>query len=236
MKYGYYSDDSIPKFSNPNYETNSLGYRTQEFSPLPEGKKNVVVLGCSHTFGEGLHNEEIWISLLEKKLNQKVLRFWNMAQPGASADLVTRILYATEKTIFPKIIIVCWPVNSRREKLGEVPVNLTNAEKELVVENEHTDHNNFLKNFFLVEKFAAYNNCKTFHCFADEVYDVEQMNCYKNKSLKNCWPKWSTIKTNLADRKLTSEPSLAADGKHFGVEHHEEFANLLFEVWRSRLK
>ena len=236
MKYGFYSDNQIPQFTNPEYQTNSHGYRTQEFSPLPVGKKNVVVLGCSHTFGEGLEEKETWVSLLEQKLDNKLLRFWNLSQPGASADLMTRILYATQKTLFPKMIIACWPVDSRREKLDAVPHNLTNAEQELLVENSHTDKNNFLKNFFLVEKFAEHNDCKTFHCFADQIQDVEHKNCFSKHSLKTCWPKWSTIKTDTKNRKLQTSPSLDRDCKHYGVDHHDEFSDLLFEVWRSRLK
>lgn len=236
MKYGYYTDDNIPRFENKQYNTNSYGYRTQEFFPLPAGKKNVVVLGCSHTFGEGLEQSEIWLSKLENKLQSKLLRFWNLAQPGASADLITRILLATEKTLFPKIVIVCWPVDSRRERLDIAPKNLTNVDKELILENNHTDKNNFLKNFFLVEKFAEKNNCQTYHCFADEVYDVEHKNCFNEKSLRSCWPKWSTIKTDHQNRKLQDNPSVARDGIHFGEEHHTEFADLLFDRWRSKLR
>jgi len=236
MKYGFYSDNSIPKFENKQYQTNSIGYRTKEFFPLPVGKKNVVVLGCSHTFGEGLEEKETWISLLENKLNSSQLRFWNLSQPGASADLISRILFGTEKTLFPKIIIVCWPVNSRRERLDHDQINLTNVDEELILENNYTDTNNFLKNVFLVEKFAEKNDCKTFHCFADEVYELTHKNCYNEQSLKSCWPKWSTIKTDHKNRKLQDKPSVARDGVHFGVEHHKEFAELLFKRWQSKLK
>jgi hypothetical protein len=86
--------------------------------PLPEGKKNVVILGCSHTFGEGLEENDVWVNQLYEKVDQKRLRFWNLRSTRCfSADKVVRILYATEKVLFPKIIIVCWPVWSRRERL-----------------------------------------------------------------------------------------------------------------------
>ena len=51
MEYGYYNDKKLPKSvaidRKPiaDYKTNSHGYRCPEFSPLPAGKNNVVVLG-----------------------------------------------------------------------------------------------------------------------------------------------------------------------------------------------
>jgi len=55
MKHGYYADRELPKSVGINkapiidYKTNSHGYRCPEWEPMPDGKKNVVVLGCSHT-------------------------------------------------------------------------------------------------------------------------------------------------------------------------------------------
>ena len=85
-----------------------------------EGGKNVMVLGCSHTFGIGSSTEELWVNRLEQKLANPRLRFWNLGQPGASGDLIVRILYATEKILFPDIVLVCWPHATRRERL-EMP-------------------------------------------------------------------------------------------------------------------
>ena len=123
MKYGHYSDSEIPNYKSHDhyneqngYVTNSFGYRCPEWTPLPYGKKNVVVMGCSHTFGEGLDAGEVWVDQLYTLVNQRLLRFWNLGQPGASGEKIVRILYATEKVLFPKIIIICWPLWSRRER------------------------------------------------------------------------------------------------------------------------
>jgi hypothetical protein len=150
MKYGYYADDDLPKSIAlnrevlKNYHLNSYGYRCPEFRPLPDGKKNVVVLGCSHTFGEGLEENEIWVNRVAKESN-KTLRWWNLGQPGSSADQMIRILYGAEKVLFPKIIIACWPAWSRRERLDSYPQNLTSGNELLKTENDYTDQNNFLK-------------------------------------------------------------------------------------------
>jgi len=214
-----------------DYESNSYGYRCPEFSPLPDGGKNVVVLGCSHTYGEGLDQEETWVHLLSQMCSPS-LRWWNLAYPGASADFMMRVLYGTQKVLFPKIIICCWPMSLRRERYDQHPKFLYSNSQELKTENEWTDRNNFLKNVFLIEKFADHNKVKTFHCFAEELKaNKDKKEVYTAHTLKNCWPEWDS----RAKRELHPEPDLARDGKHYGVNHQKIFADKLYNVWGHKL-
>ncbi len=232
MKYGFYADDDMPRFDPvPGHKTNSYGYRCPEFRPLPDGGKNVVVLGCSHTFGEGLEEEETWVSQVAKQSN-KILRWWNLARPGGSGDQMIRILYGTEKVLFPKIIVACWPAQTRRERLDNFPINLTSGNEILKMENNHTDKNNFLKNLFFMEKFAEKNGAKTFHCFCEDVYEIMGCpNVLTDKTIKNCWPEWSS-----KERILITTPNYARDGKHYGTEHHRLFAEKFSDKFLLKLK
>jgi len=215
-----------------DYESNSYGYRCPEFSPLPDGGKNVVVLGCSHTYGEGLEQEETWVHLLSEKCSPS-LRWWNLGYPGASADFMMRVLYGTQKILFPKIIICCWPMSLRRERYNEHPTFLYSNSQELKTENEWTDRNNFLKNVFLIEKFADHNKAKTFHCFAEEINAIaNKKEVYTDHTLRSCWPEWDS----RTKRDLHPEPDLARDGKHYGVRHQHNFADLLYKSWGHKLK
>jgi hypothetical protein len=200
---------------------------------MPDGKKNVVVLGCSHTFGQGSNDDEHWVHFLSQH-NTKLLRYWNLGQPGASADKIVRILYGCEQLIDPRIVIVCWPAWSRRERLEDYTKNLIGSDEELKFENDETDKNNFLKNVFFVEKYAERNNCKVFHCFAQDSYHehIKDLNVLQEYTIKNCWPYWD----KFTARDLHSEPSLAKDGEHYGVEHHERFAQLFLEKFGVKLK
>ena len=238
MKYGHYSDDEIPKGiaidRKPitDYKVNSYGYRCPEWTPLPNGKKNVVVLGCSHTFGEGLDDGDVWVDRLARKSDLDRLRWWNLGQPGASADKIARILYATEKVLFPKIIIVCWPLWSRRERLDGYAQSLMSYDPLLKTETDNTDQNNFLKNVFFVEKFAERQDATLFHCFAQDVYKIKSGHVLDKTSLKLCWPQWDS----RGDRTLHPEPSLAKDGIHYGTEHHRMFADIFYNFFGSKLK
>ena len=107
-------------------------------------------------------------------------------------------------------------------------------DEELKHENEHTDKNNFLKNVFFVEKFAEKNQCKTFHCFAQDSYHehIKGLNVLEDYTIKNCWPYWDKFE----QRQQYKEPSLATDGEHYGVEHHERFASLFLDKFSKKLK
>ena len=225
MKFGYYTDHELPESSH--------GYRCPSWDPMPDGKKNVVVLGCSHTYGVGLEDNEHWVHHVSQH-NTTRLRYWNLGQPGASADQIVRTLYGSEKLLFPELIIVCWPLWSRRERLGVGPVSLTSDNEFLKTETEHTDKHNFLKNVFHVEKFAEKNRCKTFHCFADETYQehIQGLNVLQDYTLRNCWPYWDKFEQRVQYK----EPSLAADGEHYGVEHHQRFAKLLLDYFGGKLR
>ena len=225
MKFGYYDDRGLPESKH--------GYRCPSWVPMPSGKKNVVILGCSHTYGEGSADNEHWVHFLSQH-NTERLRYWNLGQPGCSADKIVRILYGCEKLIDPRIVIVCWPAWSRRERLGKYAESLTSNATQLSVENDATDKNNFLKNVFFVEKYAEQNNCKVFHCFAQDSYEEHIKDCtvLGEYTLKNCWPYWD----KFTARDLHTEPSLASDGVHYGVEHHERFAKLFLEKFSVKLK
>ena len=226
MKFGFYTDTELPEGD----------YRCPSWVPVPEGKKNVVVLGCSHTYGEGLDDNEHWVHFLSQH-NTERLRYWNLGQPGASADKMVRILYGSEKVLFPEIIIACWPAWSRRERLDLYPQSLTSDNSELGTETEDTDRNNFLKNVFFVEKFAEKTDAKVFHCFAQDVYDLPQTsNVFNETTIKRCWPVWDHYLGEGSQRESITRHSVAKDGKHYGVEHHKQFASMFLAKFKHQLK
>lgn len=225
MKFGHYTDKGLPE--------SEVGYRCPSWDPMPPGKKNVVVLGCSHTYGVGLEDNEHWVHFLSQH-NTDRLRYWNLGQPGASADQIVRILYGTEHLLFPEIVIVCWPLWSRRERLEKHAISLHSDNEFLKIETGETDKQNFLKNVFYVEKFAEKNRCKTLHCFADQTYQehIKGLNVLEDYTIRNCWPYWDKFEQRVPYNK----PSIAKDGWHFGIEHHQQFAKLFLGYFGRKLR
>lgn len=237
-KFGHYNDKGLDvpftRGWKKEYKVNSHGYRCPEWEPMPDGKKNVVVLGCSHTFGEGLDDDQHWVHFLRQH-NTTRLRYWNLGVPGASGDSCVRRLWGTQKLLNPRIVIMCWPVITRREWYGKDITALHGADPKLAIHDNDTDLNNFLHNVFWVEKFAELTGAKTFHCFADtyvEHEDLKGLNVLDHFTIRNCWPYWD----RLTQRVVTTKPSLARDGIHYGVEHHERFADLFLKKFQRKLK
>ena len=239
MQFGFFTDDGLDKQSKDKkpwseYTLNSFGYRCPEWDPMPDGKKNAVVLGCSHTFGQALEDEQHWVHFISQHNTSRV-RYWNLGVPGASADACVRRLWGTQRLIDPKIVIMCWPVSTRREWYDNEISTLHGDSPELRIHNKNTDLSNFLNNVFWVEKFAEINQATTFHCFSQEYIshdDLSNLNVLKDHTLANCWPYWD----KFTARELRSKPSLAKDGLHYGIEHHERFAELFLEKFGSKLK
>jgi len=228
VKYGFYSDNELTTFKE-------YPFRCPSWDPMPDGKKNVVILGCSHTWGVGLEVHETWAHHVSQH-NTDRLRYWNLGQPGAGPEAVVRILYSCEKVIDPRMIIVMWPEMSRRERLETYTQNLLGTHETLRYENHKTDANNFLKSVFFLEKYAEKNHCKTFHCFSDHYHDFRTEGnspaLMEDYTLRNCWPHWD----KFTARDLHAKPSKARDGIHFGVEHHERFADLFLTRFGTKLR
>mgnify|MGYP001291498414 CR=1 FL=1 len=237
MQYGYYADREPMAYDE-------YPFRCPSWNPMPDGKKNVVILGCSHTWGVGLEPHETWAHHVSQH-NTNRLRYWNLGQPGYSPEAVVRMLYRTEKTLCPNIIIICWPETSRREWLDPSggpskklhPRDLMGTDEKLKHHNKDTDKQTFLKSLFFVEKFAEKTNAKTFHAFASDVIELDKahyptLNVLQDYTLRNCWPHWD----KFTQRELHTEPDLARDGIHYGVEHHKRFAKLFLDCFGPKLR
>lgn len=91
------------------YNFNSNGFRTPE---LKEAPGSVVALGCSFTSGIGLPIEDVWCSILGKKLQRPV---YNLGVPGASADTAWRVADYWLPRIKPRYVVLLIPPLERFE-------------------------------------------------------------------------------------------------------------------------
>ena len=60
----------------------------------------------------------------------------------------------------------------------------------------------------------------------------DSLSILKNYTISNCWPEWD----KHTKRELHNEPSLAKDGMHYGVEHHEVFSRLFLQRFNTKLR
>jgi len=93
-----------------DYTLNKFGYRCNHV--IPPAGDYILALGCSHTFGQGLHKEHRYTDLLESYYNIPVL---NIGIYGGSCNLIKDNLIQLFSSGFnlPKNIIIQWPNKHR---------------------------------------------------------------------------------------------------------------------------
>jgi hypothetical protein len=88
---------------NTKYKVNSNGFRGNEIV----GNEDLVIAGCSFTFGLGVPEDKIWAVELAKNLN---LTYTNLSYPGASIMFIVQLIFKYFKKYGnPKYIICLFP-------------------------------------------------------------------------------------------------------------------------------
>jgi hypothetical protein len=95
------------------YTFNSLGYRSNEFTDLAD----ILVAGCSQTYGIGVPDDFVWGKILSKKLN---MSYANIGLSGKSIPRIVHTIFAYFKEVGnPRYLCVVFPEMSRLT----IPVN-----------------------------------------------------------------------------------------------------------------
>ena len=111
IKNQFRNKDKLKDFKkNPvTYNINEYGFRTSfDF----DNKDSLIALGCSHTFGVGNRENEIWPTILSDRLK---LKLYNLGVPGGAMSSCFRVLEQWIARIKPKMVVILEPHPSRRE-------------------------------------------------------------------------------------------------------------------------
>lgn len=98
-------------FDNPQaivYQMNSHGFRCKEF----DHTDGFITLGCSHTFGIGLPENQAWPSIVSQATG---LTAWNLGIGGVGLDTCFRMLYNYIDQLRPKFVMLLIPDRDRFE-------------------------------------------------------------------------------------------------------------------------
>lgn len=91
------------------YTYNSLGYRGDEF---PLSDKTLMAIGCSHTEGIGVDDNQTWPFYISKKLNHSHINF---GFTGRSNDYISRCILTFTEYINPDLVCIMYTYPHRRE-------------------------------------------------------------------------------------------------------------------------
>jgi len=216
-----YPKDSV------SYKLSIQGWRCDNFNNIDfVNKQSIIYLGCSHGFGIGVPEDEIWTSqvhdLIEKKFDTEY-NFINLCIPGGSTDEWLRFLPYIKK-FNPKMICANIPNHDRMFIIDDengTPLNMcpTNVEENVVYKymllyaNEYRLYKEQMT-LNAVNTLCEALDIKFYHKrFGEPTYiDDDFYNPLEN-------PK------NRSNR--------ARDGSHLGFVHHKVFAHQIMEMIRD---
>lgn len=124
MKVPYGPDDI-------DYKYNNFGFRCDDFDSWEKFPYRILFAGCSMTEGIGLPLEDIWPTLLHKKICEEFginMPYWTVASRGTGIDQMVRYIYNVKDYLRPQLIISYLPSLERRELCCELRWGLWSLE------------------------------------------------------------------------------------------------------------
>jgi hypothetical protein len=153
-KYGFHDDNHVVR-----YQFNQDGFRCKNF----DDSDSIIALGCSFTMGVGLHEENVWPSIVAQQLK---LTVWNLGIGGASMDTCFRMLNHYITKLNAKCVLVLGPPRQRFELHVEggikclMPVNIQHPMQEHWYRNEINGDLNYYKNCLAIQQLCQQHGKK----------------------------------------------------------------------------
>jgi hypothetical protein len=171
-------------------------------------------LGCSDTFGESLPQQQIYPHLVADALGQS---YYNFGTPGASVEIVAKLLFKLRAHLPGKKIVVLLPSMLRYETIVDgkfknlVPRN--NDYLDYLPQRGMEDHlrHKILSAVMLIKSLTDAHDCNFFHLHPFE-NDMEE-------EFRNQLGSVAIPQTLMIDR--------AADNKHYGPATHQAIADFI---------
>lgn len=118
------------------YSLNSFGHRCSE---IVEDTNSIMFLGCSMTFGVGMHKEKTWPALVAKSLGKTE---YNLGVPAGSLDSAYRLYKEWQPVAKSSLTVIAVPPHYRCEKIivNEVETTFNNIGQWTIAKDLNEGH------------------------------------------------------------------------------------------------
>jgi hypothetical protein len=154
------------------YDLNKHGFRCDNFDTMKQDSKSVIYLGCSHTLGIGLPEEDVWSHKVHKQIEEKDATHYNYINLGSSGNGVDSYMHLMPyfKKFKPSYVISLTPDITRMimpledgylSKMGSWMLDNPTIMEDFPDNRLKTAYRNLLlsgDNFFEYRKNVIYNN------------------------------------------------------------------------------
>jgi|TARA_B110000914_G_C15484548_1_gene457349 hypothetical protein len=137
---------------------NNYGFRCEDIEEKTDNDLVIVSLGCSFTYGAGVHVEDRWTDVLCKKIQETTtlkVRNYNLALEGHSNDYCARMVFKTIENLKPDLYCFLFTYRNRMEWVTNEGNKVTNVipghdDVFINVMNDGVAMYNFHKNYALI--------------------------------------------------------------------------------------
>ena len=158
-----------------DYKYNAQGFRSDWDFDLAIDKPILLGLGCSHTVGVGIPQEQSWIHQLgNNHMHDHMV--WNAGQGGGSADTVARLAVNIIPIARPKTVAILWPSLYRFETYEKYIPTMQgpwNMEGVNLQYEDQTIYNNQCKNKTIVKLLQEIYHFKLLELNVDDINYLE---------------------------------------------------------------
>lgn len=233
-----------------NYTVNKDGFRSKNFTKLNQETANILVAGCSVTFGFGLPEDKVWPNILKNLISfnsDKKIKLDNIGVCGIdSIQEIYNIFIYIEKYGRPDYIFVNLPPIYRRPDIENVRARVstrqdlnvlhTKEEVESYLTANWKDHGiNFFQNIIAIRQLEM-------HCKQLDIplywmsWDVGTQEYYKTFNFSNMVT-FNIPHKNVDNLCITESDKkywfTARDGMHVGYQNHLIYADAFYDEWKK---
>lgn len=170
------------------YRTNSLGFRGPDTTrDKPEGTFRIIGIGDSFTFGSGVRNEDTFLSVLQRKLDESC-EVLNLGIIGYSTIHEVALLERIGVTLDPDLVVICFFLNDTGAGTTHEVFNVDLGPDELPFLQKHSR---------LADHIVAYMDKRT---------AIQELVRKYHEGFEDDWKKWIAAQEALKKaRKLAAE-------------------------------
>ncbi len=251
-------NDDIRTFENLDtdivYKFNSQGFRTDKFDALNHSNINILVAGCSNTFGQEMPNELIWPSILKSNIENDYssVQLYNLGVSGLDTQRIIRNCYKfIENYGKPEYIFLLLPpiqrviyLNKKSKHFNTMqdPVysrQITDMTK-VFFKNKSSLPGNMASNILTIKNFESFcstnNIMLSWFCWervSQSIY--EELNFKGLISESNFADKTQLLMSTIDKDEQESNKywHFTADNDHPGSKFHLTWSSLFFDKFKE---
>jgi hypothetical protein len=214
------------------FEYNKLGYRSKEFDDIQ--KEFILVAGCSHSEGHGLHARDVWCHQVASSMGLDLV---NLAKGSSGADFASQNIFNWMQTgKIPKVAIIQWPNPFRfmQWKNHDMMFVVSGTPTEVYQSRLKSDEFGFwaqwVHHIIFADKICQISGVPVLHvCFEEKKFVEHVLDILERNHIEL-----------FVDEKLPGATwhfdSQAADNFHHSAACHSKWADRVLTLLENRLK